>query len=224
PALVQQAATIFEQYGVESWYERPMEEFVPAGLTCPTCGGTSFEREKNILDVWFDSGSSHEAVLSVWPELTWPADVYLEGTDQHRGWFQSSLLVGLGTRGHAPFRWIITNGFVIDVDGKKMAKSIGNSIEPPDIIKTSRPDIVRLWTAMSDYREEIRVSQEILARVVEAYRKIRNTARYLVANLYDFDPAVDRVPMAQLEEVDRYILARYSAVGQRMLKGYNEYD
>ncbi len=224
PALVRQTAGVFEQHGVESWYERPLEEFVPAGLACPTCGGTSFEREKNILDVWFDSGSSHEAVLSVWPELTWPADVYLEGTDQHRGWFQSSLLVGLGTRGHAPFRWIITNGFVIDVDGKKMSKSLGNSIEPRDIIKNSGADIVRLWTAMSDYREEIRVSQEILARVVEAYRKIRNTLRYLVANLYDFDPAVDRVPLAQLEEVDRYILARYAAVGQRMLKGYEEYD
>jgi isoleucyl-tRNA synthetase len=224
PALVRKTADVFEQHGVESWYERPIEEFVPDGLTCAKCGGTSFEREKNILDVWFDSGSSHEAVLSVWPELTWPADVYLEGTDQHRGWFQSSLLVGLGTRGHAPFRWIITNGFVIDVDGKKMSKSLGNSIEPRDIIKNSGADIVRLWTAMSDYREEIRVSQEILARVVEAYRKIRNTLRYLVANLYDFDPALDRLPLAQMEEVDRYILAKYAAVGQRMLRGYEEYD
>jgi isoleucyl-tRNA synthetase len=224
PALVRQTAGVFEQYGVESWYERPLEEFVPAGLACPKCGGTSFEREKNILDVWFDSGSSHEAVLSAWPELSWPADVYLEGTDQHRGWFQSSLLVGLGTRGHAPFRWIITNGFVIDVDGKKMSKSLGNSIEPADIIKDSGADIVRLWTAMSDYREEIRVSKEILARVVEAYRKIRNTLRYLVANLYDFDPAVDRLPHARLEEVDRYILARYAAVGLKVLQGYEEYD
>jgi isoleucyl-tRNA synthetase len=224
PALVQKAAGVYEQYGVESWYERPTADFVPDGLTCPKCGGTSFEREMNILDVWFDSGSSHEAVLSAWPELTWPADVYLEGTDQHRGWFQSSLMVGLGTRGRAPFRWIVTNGFVIDVDGKKMSKSIGNSIEPRDIIKDSGADIVRLWTAMSDYREEIRVSQEILARVVEAYRKIRNTLRYLIANLYDFDPALDRVPHAQLEEVDRYILAKYAEVGQRMLQAYEAFD
>ncbi|HEY7291141.1 MAG TPA: isoleucine--tRNA ligase [Vicinamibacterales bacterium] len=224
PALVEQAARVFEQRGVESWYEGSTSDFVPAGFACPKCGGTAFDREMNILDVWFDSGSSHEAVLSQWPELTWPADVYLEGTDQHRGWFQSSLLVGLGTRGHAPFRWIITNGFVIDVDGKKMSKSIGNSIEPAAIIKDSGADIVRLWTAMSDYREEIRVSKEILARVVEAYRKIRNTLRYLVANLYDFDPTTDRLPHAQLEEVDRYILAKYAAVGIKALRGYEEYD
>ena len=135
------------------------------GLTCPSCGGTAFEREMNILDVWFDSGSSHEAVLSVWPELTWPADIYLEGSDQHRGWFQSSLLVGLGTRGRPPFQQIVTNGFLIDVDGKKMSKSLGNTILPQDVIKESGADILRLWVAMSDYREEIRVSKEILARV-----------------------------------------------------------
>jgi isoleucyl-tRNA synthetase len=215
---------VFEEYGVESWYERPTGDFVPDDLRCPNCGGAAFEREMNILDVWFDSGSSHEAVLSVWPELTWPADVYLEGTDQHRGWFQSSLLVGLGTRGRAPFRQIVTNGFVIDMDGRKMSKSIGNSIEPADIIKDSGADIVRLWTAMSDYREEIRVSKEILARVVEAYRKIRNTMRYLVANLYDFDPASDRLPYSQLEEIDRYVLAKYADVGLRMRHAYDAFD
>jgi isoleucyl-tRNA synthetase len=224
PALIETAARVFEQHGVDAWYERPTEEFVPPGLTCPKCGGSAFEREMNILDVWFDSGSSHEAVLAVWPELTWPADVYLEGTDQHRGWFQSSLLVGLGTRGRPPFGRIVTNGFVIDVDGKKMSKSLGNSLEPADIIRDSGADIVRLWTAMSDYREEIRISKEILARVVEAYRKIRNTLRYLIANLYDFDPAVDRLPYAQLEEVDRYILAKYAEVGQRVLDAYADFD
>ena len=134
----------------------------------------------NILDVWFDSGSSHEAVLSVRPELTWPADMYLEGSDQHRGWFQSSLLVGLGTRGRAPYREVLTHGFLVAEDGRKMSKSLGNSIEPQDVIKQSGADILRLWVSMSDYREEIRVSKEILARAVEAYRKIRNTLRYLV--------------------------------------------
>ena len=138
---------------------------MPDGLTCPSCGGTAFEREMNILDVWFDSGSSHEAVLSVRPELTWPADIYLEGSDQHRGWFQSSLLVGLGTRGRAPFRQVLTHGFVVDEDGRKMSKSLGNSIEPQDVIKQSGADILRLWVSMSDYREEIRLSKEILARV-----------------------------------------------------------
>ncbi|MGH9143223.1 MAG: class I tRNA ligase family protein, partial [Vicinamibacterales bacterium] len=206
------------------WYERPVDEFVPKGLTCPDCGGSAFEKEMNILDVWFDSGSSHEAVLSVSPDLTWPADIYLEGSDQHRGWFQSSLLVGLGTRGRPPFRQILTHGFLIDVDGKKMSKSIGNTILPQDVIKEGGADIIRLWTAMSDYREEIRVGKEILARVSEAYRKLRNTLRYLLANLYDFDPAIDLVPVARLEEVDRFILARYAEVARRILHDYEEYE
>ena len=224
PALVEKAAGVFEQYGADAWYERPTEDFIPAGLVCSTCGNTAFEREMNILDVWFDSGSSHEAVLSVWPELTWPADVYLEGSDQHRGWFQSSLMVGLGTRGRPPFRTIVTNGFLIDVDGKKMSKSVGNTILPQDVIKESGADIIRLWTASSDYQEEIRVGKEILTRVAEAYRKLRNTMRYLLANLYDFDPTADSVPETQLEEVDRYILARYADVAQRVLTAYDEYE
>jgi len=224
PALVEKAAGVFEQYGADAWYERPTEDFIPAGFACPTCGNTAFEREMNILDVWFDSGSSHEAVLSVWPELTWPADVYLEGSDQHRGWFQSSLMVGLGTRGRPPFRQIVTNGFLIDVDGKKMSKSVGNTILPQDVIKESGADVIRLWTASSDYQEEIRVGKEILTRVAEAYRKLRNTMRYLLANLYDFDPAADSVPDAQLEEVDRYILARYADVARRILTAYEEYE
>src|SRR3989442_1713345 len=224
PALVEKAAEVFEQYGADAWYERPTEEFIPAGLTCPSCGGTTFEREMNILDVWFDSGSSHEAVLSVWPELTWPADVYLEGTDQHRGWFQSSLLVGLGTRGRAPYREVVTNGFIIAEDGRKMSKSLGNSIEPEDIIKQSGADIIRLWVSMSDYTQEVRLSKEILARCVEAYRKIRNTMRYLLGNLYDFEPAADLVDPRKMEEVDRYILARYAEVGLRILRAYEAHD
>ena len=224
PALVEQAAKVFEAYGADAWYERPTPEFIPPGLACPSCGGTSFEREMNILDVWFDSGSSHEAVLSVRPELTWPADMYFEGSDQHRGWFQSSLFVGLGTRGRAPFREVVTHGFLINVDGTKMSKSLGNTILPQDVIKESGADILRLWVSMSDYREEIRVGKEILARAVEAYRKIRNTLRYLLANLYDFDASVDLVHKSQLEEVDRYILARYADVADRILTAYDEYD
>src|SRR5829696_7559560 len=207
--LVERAATVFDQYGADAWYERPIEEFLPAGLACASCGGTSFERERDILDVWFDSGSSHEAVLPFRPELTWPADIYLEGSDQHRGWFQSSLLVGLGTRGRPPFREVLTHGFLIDVDGRKMSKSLGNTVQPQEVIKESGAEILRLWVASVDYREEMRISKEILSRVVEAYRKIRNTMRYLVANLYDFDPAADSVPLARMEEVDRYLLARY---------------
>ncbi|MEA2462580.1 MAG: isoleucyl-tRNA synthetase, partial [Acidobacteriota bacterium] len=223
-ALVDKTAAVFEQYGADSWYERPTEEFVPEGMTCPSCGGTTFEREMNILDVWFDSGSSHEAVLSVRPELTWPADIYLEGSDQHRGWFQSSLLVGLGTRGRPPFREVLTNGFVVTEDGKKMSKSIGNTILPQDVIKQSGADILRLWVAMSDYTQDIRLSKEILARVVEAYRKIRNTLRYLVGNLYDFNPATDQVSRAKMEEIDRYILARYADTARRILRASEDYD
>jgi isoleucyl-tRNA synthetase len=156
--------------------------------------------------------------------LTWPADLYLEGSDQHRGWFQSSLLVGLGTRGRPPFRTVVTNGFLIDLEGRKMSKSVGNAILPQDVIKESGAEIIRLWVAASEYSEELRVSKEILTRVVDAYRKLRNTCRILVANLYDFDPVSDLVPIDKLEAVDRYALARYAEAAQRMLRAYDEYE
>jgi isoleucyl-tRNA synthetase len=224
PSLVERAASVFDQHGADAWYERPIAEFIPDGLVCPACGGTEFERERDILDVWFDSGSSHEAVLPFRPELTWPADLYLEGSDQHRGWFQSSLLVGLGTRGRPPFREVLTHGFLIDVDGRKMSKSLGNTILPQEVIKESGAEVLRLWVAMSDFREELRVGRQILARVVEAYRKIRNTLRYLVSNLYDFDPVTDAVPASGLREIDRYALARYGSAAQGVLEAYAEYQ
>jgi isoleucyl-tRNA synthetase len=223
-ALVERAASVFDQYGADAWYERPTEEFIPDGFVCPACGSTTFERERDILDVWFDSGSSHEAVLPFREELTWPADLYLEGSDQHRGWFQSSLLVGLGTRGRPPFREVLTHGFLIDVDGRKMSKSRGNTIPPQELIKESGAETLRLWVASSDFREELRVGKQIFQRIVEAYRKIRNTCRYLLANLYDFDPARDTVPLASMDEVDRYALARYGAVAGDVLKAYDAYD
>ena len=223
-ALIDKAAAVFEQYGADAWYERPIEEFLPAGLTCPSCGGAQFERERDILDVWFDSGSSHEAVLARQPELAWPADMYLEGSDQHRGWFQSSLLIALGTRGRPPFREVLTHGFLIDLEGRKMSKSVGNVIAPQDVIKESGAEIIRLWVAMSEFTEELRVSKEILTRVVDVYRKLRNTCRILVANLYDFNPATDMVPLEALDEVDRFALARYGDAAQRILRAYAEYD
>ena len=223
-ALVAKAAAVFDEYGAVAWWERPIEEFLPDGLSCPSCGGTSFERERDILDVWFDSGSSHEAVLGSRPELTWPADLYLEGSDQHRGWFQSSLLVGLGTRGRPPFRTVLTHGFLIDLEGRKMSKSVGNVIQPQAVIKESGAEILRLWVAASDYSEELRVSKEILTRVVDAYRKLRNTCRILAGNLYDFDPASDLVPVDRLEPVDRYALARFGEAAQRVTRAYEEYD
>jgi isoleucyl-tRNA synthetase len=223
PALVDQAAKVFEQYGADAWYERPTTEFIPPGLTCPSCGGTEFERERDILDVWFDSGSSHEAVLARQPDLGWPADMYLEGSDQHRGWFQSSLMVALATRQRPPFREVLTHGFLIDLEGRKMSKSAGNGIEPQDVIKESGAEILRLWVAMSDYSEESRVSKEILTRVIDAYRKLRNTVRILVANLYDFTPSTDIVPLDELDAVDRFALAQYGDIAQRVKGAYEEY-
>ncbi len=222
--LTDRAAEIFAEHGADAWYERDLSEFVPAGFTCPSCGAASFERETDILDVWFDSGSSHEAVLSVHPELEWPATLYLEGSDQHRGWFHSSLLVGIGTHGAAPFRQVLTHGFVVDAAGHKMSKSRGNSVDPKTVIERHGAEILRLWVAMADYREEMRLGNEILARVVEAYRKIRNTFRILIANLYDFDPATDRVPLAEMEEVDRYALARYGETAVAILGAYERYE
>jgi isoleucyl-tRNA synthetase len=222
--LVEQVASVFERYGADSWYERPIEDFVPAGLRCPSCSGTAFERERDILDVWFDSGSSHEAVLGIHADLPWPADLYLEGSDQHRGWFQSSLLVGLGTRNAAPYRAVLTHGMVVDEQGRKMSKSLGNTIAPQEIITRSGAEILRLWAAMVDYREEVRIGPEILDRVIEAYRKIRNTCRILVANLYDFDPAADQVRLDRLPELDRYALARYADAAARIRTAYEQYD
>ena len=222
--LVERAARVFEQHGADAWYERPVAEFVPEGLACPSCGGRAFDREHNILDVWFDSGSSHEAVLPSDENLTWPADMYLEGSDQHRGWFHSSLLIGLGMRGEAPFRQVLTHGFVVDEHGRKMSKSLGNTVAPQDVIRQSGAEILRLWVSMVDYGEEVRLGPEILARVVEAYRKLRNTCRILVANLYDFDPATDMVTPDRLEAVDRYALARYAEAAERIVRAYDAYD
>jgi isoleucyl-tRNA synthetase len=163
-------------------------------------------------------------VLPFREELTWPADLYLEGSDQHRGWFQSSLLVGLGTRGAPPFRAVLTHGFFVDEEGRKMSKSLGNTIEPQEIIAKSGAEIIRLWVAMVDYREEIRIGPEILARVVEAYRKLRNTVRILAANLYGFDPSRDAVAISALEPVDRYILSRYASLAVKIRASYEAFD
>ncbi len=223
PTLVERAATVFERDNADAWYEQPIEDFLPDGFTC-TCGGRTFEREKDILDVWFDSGSSHEAVLAQRAELKWPADMYLEGTDQYRGWFQSSLLVGVGTHGRAPYDAVLTHGFVVDDQGRKMSKSLGNVIAPQAIMKDAGADVLRLWVALVNVRDEIRLGKEVLARTVEAYRKIRNTFRYLLSNLYDFSPETDTVSLEQLPEVDRYILSRYAQLEQAMLQGYERYD
>ena len=224
PEIVTRAAAIFEEHTADAWYELPTEAFVPDGLVCGGCGGASFDRERDILDVWFDSGSSHQAVLARRPELSWPADLYLEGTDQYRGWFQSSLLVGIGTRDRAPYRAVLTHGFVVDEQGRKMSKSLGNVVSPQQIIKDSGAEVLRLWVSMVDYRDEVRLGKEVLSRTVEAYRKIRNTFRYLLSNLYDFDPARDAVAYDDLVEVDRFALALYARLAGQVRRAYAAYD
>jgi isoleucyl-tRNA synthetase len=222
--LMRRVADVFEADSADAWYDRDASALLPEGFRCPTCGAAEFDKEKDILDVWFDSGSSHAAVLARRPNLRWPADVYLEGSDQHRGWFHSSLLVGVGTRGAAPYRQVVTHGFTVDAQGRKISKSVGNDVDTKKIVEQYGAEILRLWTVMVDYREDMKFSLDMLPRLAEAYRKIRNTCRYLLSNLYDFDPAKDAVAEPALEDVDRYALARHREVAARVLAAYREYE
>jgi isoleucyl-tRNA synthetase len=199
---------LFREHTADIWYEKTAAELLPAGHRCGKCGAGEFSKETDILDVWFDSGSSHLAVLNQRFGLTWPADVYLEGGDQYRGWFHSSLLVGTGLKGDAPYRECVLNGWVLDGEGKAMHKSLGNSIEPEEVIKHHGAEILRLWTASVEFNEDVRMSETIQMRLVEAYRKLRNTFRYMLGNLGDFDPARDAVPTSELNQLDQWILLR----------------
>ena len=207
-AICNHVAAIFEKEGSDAWYIRPVQELMPADLKCPDCGGADFSREEDILDVWFDSGVSYASVVEQDPRLGGRADLYLEGSDQHRGWFHTALLTSLATRDRAPYAAVLTHGFTLDGKGRKMSKSMGNTIAPQDIAKKFGAEILRLWVSAEDYREDVRISDEILNRLVEAYRRVRNTARFLISNLYDFDPVKDRVDPADLDELDRWILQR----------------
>ncbi|HEX2694562.1 MAG TPA: isoleucine--tRNA ligase, partial [Acidobacteriota bacterium] len=222
-AIVGHVADIFAKEGSNAWFEKAPGELLPAGTKCPACGATEFRKEYNILDVWFESGASHN-ILGKEDGLPWPADVYIEGHDQHRGWFNSSLLIGVGARGRSPYRTCITHGFVLDEQGKAMSKSAGNVIEPSEIIAKNGAEILRLWVAMLNYKEDARFGPEILQRLVEAYRKIRNTWRFVLGNLYDFDPAADAVPDGEMLLLDRWILERARAVRERVLKAYEDYE
>jgi isoleucyl-tRNA synthetase len=214
---------LVREHGADVWFEREPKELMPAGIRCQ-CGGETFKKETNILDVWFDSGVSHAAVLEHRPDLSSPADMYLEGNDQHRGWFHSSLLESVGTRGRAPYRNVLTHGFVVDGEGKKMSKSVGNVIDSQTIIDQYGAEILRLWVAAEDYTEDIRISEEILKRLVEAYRRIRNTSRFILGNLYDFRPETDTVPYGEMAEMDRWILHRLQEVVLRVREAYEQYQ
>lgn len=223
PELFAKVTELFRIEGADAWYEHPASDFLPAGYKC-ACGNATFRKEQDILDVWFDSGCSHIAVLKTRPELTWPAKVYLEGHDQHRGWFQSSLLVGTGIEGGSPYEQCVTCGFVLDEAGDKMSKSKGNALSPQDVMKQNGADILRLWVAVSDYTSDMPFGPQIIARVGEAYRKIRNTARFLLANLSDFDPATNAVPLDQLLDTDRWVLDRAAEAFDRCRQAYDEYE
>lgn len=221
PAVCAHIIGLVECEGSDVWFTKSAQELLPPAYVCGTCGHESFSREMDILDVWFDSGVSHAAVVEKDERLVWPADLYLEGSDQHRGWFQSSLLVSVGTRGKAPYRTVLTHGFTVDGQGKKMSKSLGNVISPQEVIKSNGAEILRLWVSAEDYRDDVRISKEILDRLTEAYRKIRNTCRFLLGNLYDFDGGDYS---AHLTELDRWAMSRLQGFTEEVLSAYEHFD
>lgn len=223
--IMMKISDIFGKEGSDAWFAHDAEYFLPDGYKCPHCGAAEgFEKETDIMDVWFDSGSTHAAVLKNRDYLRRPADVYLEGADQYRGWFQSSLLTSVAGGNGAPFKQIVTHGWTVDGEGKKMSKSLGNGIAPQDIIKQYGADILRLWVASSDYHADIRISKDILKQLSDNYRKIRNTARFCLGNLYDFDPDKDMLPNDELEELDKYALMKLDEVIDTARKGYEIYE
>jgi len=222
--VIAHVAYLFERHGADIWYEWDATELLPEGTDCPKCKGEDFKKEEDILDVWFDSGVSHAAVCERHPGLGWPCDLYLEGSDQHRGWFHSSLLTAVATRGGAPYRAVLTHGFVVDGQGRKMSKMLGNVIPPGDVIEKYGAEMLRLWVSAEDYREDIRISDEILQRLVEAYRRIRNTCRFLLGNLYDFDPQRDAVGDESLLPIDRFALYELNQLTVKIKRAYESYD
>ncbi|WP_232698431.1 isoleucine--tRNA ligase [Brevibacillus daliensis] len=216
-------ANLFEKEGSSVWFAREADELIPEGLTC-SCGCNEFRKETDIMDVWFDSGSSHAAVLRQREELSWPADLYLEGSDQYRGWFNSSLSTSVAVFGQAPYKGVLSHGFTMDGEGRKMSKSLGNTIAPVQVTEKLGADILRLWVSSVDYQSDHRISDAILAQNAEVYRKIRNTFRFLLGNLDGFDPTKHRVDYDRLPEFDRFMLAKTAEVVKRARKAYDEYQ
>jgi len=219
--LMEHVAGVFDEEGADAWFDK---DPLPKDLKCPRCGGTRFEKETDLLDVWFDSGSSFAAVLEhgKWPTLSAPADLYLEGSDQHRGWFNSSLTIGVGTRGHAPYRALLTHGFLVDGQGRKLSKSLGNAPDPKELLKKYGAEVMRVWVAASDYRSDIAWSPKIGDTLTEGYRKIRNTLRYCLSQLYDFDPEQDSSD--RFQPIDRWALSRFERYRGQVLQAYGAYE
>ncbi len=220
---IKSTADLFREKGSGAWYEMEAEEILPAGTKCK-CGHTHFTKEKDIMDVWFDSGSSHSGVLEVKEGLSFPADMYLEGNDQYRGWFQSSLLTAIAAKGQAPYKTVITHGMIVDTDGQKMSKSRGNGVSPQDIIKEFGADILRLWVVSADFKTDMRISKDILKQMSEVYRKIRNTARYILGNIHDFNPETDMVDRENLGELDTWAMMRLDQMVKKVLSAYESFD
>lgn len=221
---IDKVCALFEEHGADIWFEKDAKELLPRGAVCQKCGNNRFVKETDILDVWFDSGVSHAAVLEEHSRLKWPADLYLEGSDQHRGWFHSSLLTSVGTRGDAPYRSVLTHGFVVDAKGKKMSKSLGNVVAPKKVIDRYGVEILRLWVAASDYRDDIPISEDILKQASDAYRKIRNTSRFMLGNLYDFNPAKDAVAYESMQDIDRFLLHGLQGLIEKTRKVYDTFE
>ena len=222
--FIHAVAELFRKEGSDAWYTHEAAEILPEGATCPHCGGHHFRKESDIMDVWFDSGSSHAAVLNDRDYLTWPADLYMEGGDQYRGWFQSSLLTAVAWRGKAPYKGVLTHGWTVDGEGRKMSKSLGNVIAPSEVVNQYGADILRLWVASLDYRVDVRLSQDILKQLSESYRKIRNTARFILGNLHGFDPNKNAVPTDALEDIDRWALMRLDELTAQVRRAYEAFE
>ena len=223
-AAMDNVAALFREKGSDAWFTYDAADILPEGAKCSKCGSSSFEKERDIMDVWFDSGVTHAAVCKTRPELTWPADLYLEGADQYRGWFQSSLLTSVAAFGEAPYKAVLTHGWVVDGEGRKMSKSLGNGIEPQEIVDQYGADVLRLWVASSDYHVDIRISKEILKQLSEAYRKIRNTARYILGNISDFDPDSDAVAVDELLPIDKWAINKLNELIRKVKNGYDTYE
>ena len=221
--IINSIAALFEREGSDSWFRMKEKDILPTGTSCLGCGGEELEKEMDILDVWFESGVSHQAVIKVEESLSYPADLYLEGSDQHRGWFQSSLLTAVGIGSAAPYRAVLTHGFLVDGKGKKMSKSLGNLISATDAVEKFGADVIRLWAASEDYRGDIAFSEEILLTVRQAYRRIRNSCRYILGNIYDFDPAKDKVATNDLFEIDRWVLSQLANLVKKARESYESF-
>ncbi len=223
PETIQRVSALFREHGSNVWFDRTADELVPEGFVCPHCGGVHFSKETDIMDVWFDSGSTHAAVVDARENLQFPADIYLEGGDQYRGWFQSSMLTSITAKGVAPYKQIITHGWTVDGEGKAMHKSLGNAVSPEEVIKDYGADMLRLWVSSADYTQDMRIGPEILKQLSQAYLKIRNTARYMLGNLDGFDPN-HPVAVSDMIELDVWAVARFNDLVKAVRDAYDRYE